>query len=329
MTNPSEKTKEMKLRAFQINNKEPEKKNPDTLKELKDKLNSSKSASERRMILNKEDADNESDLLSFFQSRDQGDAPLFCTMMRIKPGENVQHINQTLLNKPQFTIDELDKTSLDKAQGIYKEHYYFSISQNFLVTTLPGNCTIQRLQTYINWLLNSLYELSPCIEEEKLQALSNISNVTFSDPFFDAAPSSKKESLGENKTLSLNIRKFASNIIWNLLKDTKDITEIELEQIISAKLVIQFQREKKSDSKETKKALSAILKPIADTEHVSVKTKDNKTLTKGKDLLKVKSVKIDITESGLANENTLSQNMEIFLRELENEYKKESNNSSG
>ncbi|MDC4364579.1 hypothetical protein NQ654_18040, partial [Acinetobacter baumannii] len=50
-------------------------------------------------------------------------------------------------------------------------------------------------------------------------------------------------------------------------------------------------------------------------------TRGNKRIIKGKKILRVKEVTIETTDSNLLNEAQLSQEMNRFIRELENERK--------
>lgn len=70
------------------------------------------------------------------------------------------------------------------ADALYKGHYYFSLSDNYLVTDLPGNITIKRLQTYLNWLVEQSYDISPCIEKSMAKHLSEIKQIIVQDPLY-------------------------------------------------------------------------------------------------------------------------------------------------
>ena len=84
--------KQIKLRAFEISNKSLSQ-SSQILVNLKDKLDKSICVNERRMRLNSDDPKQEEDLLSAFQTNKN---TLFATMLRIAPGSNVQHIDETL-----------------------------------------------------------------------------------------------------------------------------------------------------------------------------------------------------------------------------------------
>lgn len=309
--------KKIKLRAFEIENKNLGKSSSGLLSDLKEKLKASGAASERRMILNAEEEKPEEDLISYHTNSSQVQ---FCTMLRIKPGKDVQHINETLFSKPSFTIAELNSTVVD-ATAIYKEHYYFGISGDFLVTNLPGNITITRLQTYLNWYLEKLYEITPIIAPEASKDLSNVKSITVMDPVNESSLTPISPNLtGKGKSV-FNLPSLALEKVKSMLVDAKSLTDLELANLISAKLVIEFNKPKKSDSEEVKKAYAALLKPISDLEHVQIQTRDLKHHKKGSDILRTKVVDIDLTQNGSINENTLIQAMAFFINELSNEKK--------
>lgn len=71
---------------------------------------------------------------------------------------------------------------------------------------------------------------------------------------------------------------------------------------------------KKNKAKENEKALSAFLKPVSDTDGIELITKNGKVAADN--ILKTKSVSIELTESKHISEAQLFQEMEKFLNEL-------------
>ena len=304
----------IKLRAFEITNTDINKMHSDVKDKLKSFLKNSKTVHERRMLLNTEDPQKEEDFISNFSKDNLLMDVIFCTMLRVAFGNNVQHINTHLFEKPNFTIEELNNSTLD-TDAIYKNHYYFALNNNYLVTNLQGNITITRLQTYLNWLLNDLYEISPLLAEEIVPSISDIKDIVVKDTSIYPT----KESENSTQRSSFDLGKIALNLIKNALIDSDKLSDIELEQMISARLVIEFKKPRKSDSESLKKAYSALLKPVSDLDNFEFVTRDNKKIIKGKKILRVKEVSIETTDSGLLNEAQLSQEMIRFIRDLENE----------
>lgn len=243
-------------------------------------------------------------------------------MLRIAPGNNVQHVSEVLMGKNLFSLDELDEDEINRAAAIYKSHYYFALTDRFLVTNLPGNRKVRQLQTYLNWLLGTLYELTPMIDTVQVDSLRDIKNITFQDSAIYPWTSQEKgtgSSIGEKM---INIHHIAADWLRSILAsqtDVKYLDEIELEQMISAKLIIQFKRQRKNSSEEIQKAYGALLKPIADLDDIAITDKNGKVLMNGKSIQKTKTVKIDRTTTGKPNEQTISQEMRTFLLELAHE----------
>lgn len=306
----------VRIRAFEIINNDINKKFADLGAKLSSKLNHTQAVAERRMRLNSEDPQKEEDLICDFSNNPGIDN--FCTMLRVALGNNVQHINKTLFSKQNFTINELNSNIVD-AEAIYKHHFYFAIGEGYLVTNLAGNLPITRLQTYLNWLLGEMYEITPLVCDELLPDLSQIKDITVFDPAFH---NSGSQSNALKQRSSFDLAGVARDLILNSLSDTKGLTKHELDQMISAKLVIEFRKPKKDDSDEVKKAFGALLKPIADLDHFEFQTRNKRKIIKGKDVLRVKEVKIETTESNQLSEQHLAQEMATFISELSNERKK-------
>lgn len=313
-------SKQIKLRAFEIVNTAIS--TPlQTANLLKQKLDSSQSSNERRMQLSEDDPKKEEDLISHFNTEKKN--IVFATMLRIAPGNNVQHIDDTLFKKVNFSISDLLSSTLNTS-AIYKDHYYFLLSNRFVITNLPSRTTITRLQTYLNWLLDELIELNPVIELKEDYDLSNIKSFVIQDP--DNQNQQNVQATAKNNSEDAvysklkDITGLAIERIREFFVDAEDLEDIDLSQLVSAKLLIQIKKPTKNAPEEVKKAFSAILKPVSDLDNISFKTRKGTTVT-GSELQKVKSVEVDTTDTGKLNEQTLFQQMEIFLKELENDEK--------
>lgn len=308
-------SKQVKLRAFEIaNNAVTKSLQVATL--LKQKLEQSKSSNDRRMQLNKDDPKKEEDLISHFDT--SKDNLIFATMLRIAPGDNVQHIDEKLFEKTNFSISDLLNAKLNTS-AIYKDHYYFLLSNHFVVTNLSSRTTIMRLQTYLNWLVNELIELNPVIELKEEYDLSNVRSFVIQDPNNKNKTNieaSARDNSGSVISRYKDITHFAVQHVKELFADAEDLEEIDFSQLVSAKLLIQIKKPTKNSPEEVKKAFSAMLKPVSDLDNISFKTRNGKSVT-GSELEKTKQVEIDTTDSGKLNEQTLFQQMEIFIKELE------------
>lgn len=208
--------REVKLRAFEITNIDLNNAYSDLSKKLFDKLTILGTVDQRRMRLNEDDPLNMEDLISNFQ---QNQSSIFCTMLRIEVGNNIQHITSELFKKKSFSISELNQSEV-KGEAICKSCYYFSVSNNYLVTNLPGNIPITRLETYLNWLLEQYYQLTPVADSQEITSLGEIKDIVIQDeqinkqyPNYNQYSEDEKE---KNFFSSLNITKQVTSKLKNI-----------------------------------------------------------------------------------------------------------------
>ncbi|WP_179220590.1 hypothetical protein [Wohlfahrtiimonas chitiniclastica] len=307
------KNKKISLRAFRINNTKISISN-DTYASLDKRLNSSSSSADRCMILNQEDPNKERDVLSNF-SKSCIPQSYFCTMLRLIPGEDAKHITEDLLKLPKFSIEDIDKNSID-TPNICKEHFYFSISNQYLVTNLRGNKSIKDLQTFLAWFLNNdLFELTPMVNIPKDIPLSDIKNITFNDSFRPSYSEAVEDNV-TSSTKKINLLNQAADLIRKLLVDTKSLDQIDLEEIISADLVIKLNKPKKMTKEKYEKVMGALIKPVSDIDGISISPLKGRSIIKGKDIPRTKDVTISMTKSGKLIEPELQQQMSKFINEL-------------
>ena len=302
--------KNVKLRAFRIENPSITEMDSGILNLIAKVLDETSTAGIRRMILNEEDDDE--DLLSDFNWQ-ENQCFVFGMMLRIIPGDTGGQISDGLFTHKRISISEL--TSSGKDISLYKDHYYFAMNNTHLVTTLSGTYSIDRFQTYINWLLRSvrklkMFNFTPEMtfpEELKLSEIKDIeigesSNVTANIK-------------GEVNTLT-KIHDLSVDIVNSLFKDVDTLSEIQRNQLISAKLILKIKGKPKDMTKEDfQRIMGAIVKPMSGDHGVSVISKSGKKFN-GDSIKKVKSVTVDTTSKNKIVEEQLKQYMEGFLIEL-------------
>jgi len=309
------KTRSFNLRAFRIANDNISKSSNGIKNMLSKKLKGSVSQ-DRRMLINEND--NEEDLLSDFDSNHNC---FHGVIFRICPSDAVQNIPNDFFQKEKISITELDDISPEKT-NVCKDHYYFSVNDKFLVTNLQKNITISRLQVYINWLLREeraerLFEFAPILIKPENVKLSELKNITFKDT------SIHKEIVSQNNSGGIGKKSFdiAKSLLSKLLNDPQDINmfeKIEENQIISAELLIKFSKPRNMSKEDYDKIAGAFVKPISDTDDVIFTTKEGNKITAAA-LQKTKPIEIELTEQKKINEKQLQQEMEKFLKELQNE----------
>lgn len=326
-TKPSRKPKDVTLRAFEIKNDNLSKPSSEAKSILLQKLESVKVSKDRCMQLNTDDPNKERDLISYYKNSEVTDT-LFCTMLRISTENDVQHVTDQLFEKETFTMDDIATAHIDTS-AICKGHYYFSLNDHYVVTNLPLNKTIVRLQTYLGWFTgNELFELTPMISPKDKTRLSDLKGIIVKDPeplaVSNESPVSDDQSsaataVSTESQKTVRLGKQVLEIIRKSLSDTKTLDDITLSQMISAELLIKFKKPRKMSDEEYQRVLGAYLKPVSDLENISFKRADNKTEIKGKDLLRTKRVSIETTDSGKIVEQQLLKQMSEFLIELTHE----------
>ncbi len=307
MTKDSVKTKQVILRAFKIKCSDTaiSKAEPNFLNLLSQKLNDTV-VNDRRMQLNQQDIKKEEDFISYY---DNNETSLFATLLRITPSGDVAHISKQLFSEKIFTLNQLTDTKTNFS-AVYRSHFYFYLNENFLITNLPRNRTITCLQAYINWLLGvENLELNPMILPPSNTKLSDLKNIKFKDPFFykDVEASHQKHVKITDQILN--------NVVSKIFKDINSLKDIDLKQIISAEIILKLKKPKSMTEEEYQKTYGAYLKPISDIENVSFRDKKG-NLIKSEDILKTKSVEIEITETEELSEPQLKQEMATFIKEL-------------
>ncbi len=314
------KNKRVLLRAFKIKNSMLSSSDSKIKERLIKKLEFYKKSQDRCMDLNENDLSDEKDLISNYENYSV-EQSLFCTLLRMSIGSEVQHITKNLLNRIKFNIENLESENLETA-AIYKDHFYFSIKGDYLVTgMLAGNRTIKPLQTYLSWFLkDENFELTPVIKPPSEYKLSDLKSANFSDITIKHDSKEKtSSSLNETGKQVTNINKFVLDKITSLFKDNISLNDVDLSQVISAELIIKFKKPKEMTNEEYEDKFGALLKPVSDVESIKFQTKDKKTEVSGKDLLHTKIIYVEETQNGFINEQELMQEMGKYLKELKDE----------
>lgn len=277
---------------------------------LFEKLRSSKTADERRLTLNDRSKTKEQDLIANFVPGSAIKSGVHCMMIRLAIGNFGKPVSEKLLKQESFNLKDLGLSEEDgdgnKVQ--YQSHFYFFLNNEYLVTNLPANRTVAGLQAYLNWYLNSLYELTPLIDVNLISKLSDVSYVEFQDGRV------YKDSIGEDNKKSVLM--IAGEYLKGILKDAQTVQDAILTQHISATLKIKIKKPKASETDEVQKTFGALVKPIADLDNVVIYTKGKGKIAKGDEILLKKVVQVEQLQGELLNEPELRQAMELFVQEI-------------
>lgn len=306
--------KTIKLRAFRVVLQGANEYSSHLFRALFDVLSNSV-VDQRRMSLNEQDEDE--DILSNFEFVN---GYLFGTMIRIIPSEKGDFITPELFKHEKMSLSDLDNQSKQGHQ--YKGHYYFALNDRFLVTNLSGSCTIERLQTYINWLLQEVrgekqYSFATLINQPNDLTLADIRSIEFG-----GGTVQPPENEGEkNEGITQRVVAVAKDLLEPIFKNKDNSSnEVDYTQIISAKLLLTIAKKPKEMSQEVyQRIMSSFVTPITNDNALKIHTKKSGTLS-GNDLKVVNSVNVELTDSGRIIEEQLKQKMESFLLEIKSKF---------
>lgn len=251
--------KNVTYRVFVIKNEELTYDATDLKDVLRTKL--ANSNVERRLIPVKEGDDSEKDLLgAFAPASNVEDAEyVYGVMMRLKPAKEFRALPDNF--EQLVELPETDLLELQEIEGktICSNLYHFMIRGKYLITDLSQIQTITGFQKYLSKLLvNRTYGFAPYLMKKDLK-LKDVSTVTFKDSL---RPTPQEE---ENMFSLKNIAKGAIKFIS---PGVKRLSEIMDSNMVSAHMVLNFERPKKMEPEVYAKKLGAILAPIQDLDCV-------------------------------------------------------------
>lgn len=303
------KTKSTTLRAFRVVNQGITEKNSNLLSMLREVLSTKKTVDSRRMLLNKEDDDE--DILSNFELTN---GYAFGTMLRIIPSENGGIISPELFKKEKVTLTELE-VDKERKGSQYKDHYYFLLTDEYVITNLSGTYSVERLQTYINWLLQevrgeTLFVFHVLVKHPQEMSLSDIREFEFGGGMsMQNSPNLPKEEMQAKNTV-LDV---AVDVLKGMFQSAPKYEDIDLTQIVSAKLCLLIKsRPKEMAEEEYQRIMGAMLTPFPDGNYLKIKTKRNGILS-GTDIKVTSKEDVECTQKGRFVEEHLKQKMEAFL----------------
>lgn len=301
------------LRAFRIENSTISEPHSSILSCLEQILTSTSRAGDRRLQLNEQDED--CDLLSNFEWR-HSNGNLFGMMMRIIPAENGGLIASDLFERNTIAITDVEANGSGQEQ--YKDHFYFALNNEYLVTNLAGNVNITRLQTYLNWLLvevrgERIFQFTELTKLPEGVAFSNIERIEFvGGGNIVSAPTTSQEP-GTVTTLLHNL---SNEVLSQIVNDTASLEEIRNSQVIEAKLFLRVKKKPKEMAQEEyQRVMGAIATNISNDNGIVLKTKDGNKYT-GEAIKVKKEVEVERTTGSRIVEEQLKQEMELFLTEL-------------
>lgn len=305
--------KKFTLRAFKIAN--PSVTSPDSgiLGLLEQILTPELTSGERRMPLNVDEPDREL-LASYSWSGSR--SFLFGMMLRVIPADNGGMISEELFNQPMITMNQVASSSSSESQ--YKDHFYFALDNNYLVTTLSGNINISRLQTYQNWLLESvrgtrLFEFTEMTKVPDGVPLSQLKEIQFVG---GGSITTTRPTEGE-QNISLSLKDLSSSVLRSVVCDTRSLDTILENRLIEARLLLKVKGKPKDMAEdEFHRVMGAIVTNVTNDDGLILRTKDGNKYT-GAEIKVKKPVNVECIEANRIVEEQLKQEMERFLGDIQ------------
>lgn len=263
------------------------------------------SASSRMMPVNKCESQ-KSDLIPDFLVTTQGKKLIAGTYLRIANSTDVPIITEEMLKQDQFKVSTIN----NKASAHEKtclDYFYFCMSDDKLVVTLDSRSSINRIETYTNWLLNTkdsgaMVSFNPIVDDTTVSAADLKQITIFNNSSILIGESDSFAEKSESSVINI-----AKGAIMKLFNDTDNLVNLFEENICSAKLVINFTRPRNMDKEEyNRKTIGASLKPISDLDSIKIQTNGKKM--KGSDVLKTEAIEVD-DDGGIINEQEVYQKM--------------------
>lgn len=285
------------------------------MKLLKQRLNNSV-VKDRMMVLNAEDEFKESDLIANFDVKK--DSYIFGSIMRVTQKEGVPQLPDSFLNESRIDIEEL-KSLTETTSLIYKSHYYFMLNDDYVITTLPVSTTIKCMETYINSILDelrgdSLFGFNTMMKKQGQVKLGEIKDIRIKN---STVPVSAMKQKSTEQTYVQKMVDISFSTVKHFMSEKTNISEEDLQQIVSAELLIKFARPKGMKKEVYNEKLGAIMNPISDTDDIIFYTKSGPVT--GSEIMWIEPIKVEMTENKRISEKDLKLQMEEFLLKLKNE----------
>lgn len=306
--------KKLTLRAFRIENPSLTEAHSHILGLLQQVLTESSTAAQRRMPLNSEDPDR--DLLANFIWA-TNNAYMFGMMLRIIPADNGGMLIEELFNQPTITMADVNAGNPEQSQ--YKDHFYFALNNDYLITNLAGNINIGRLQTYINWLLESvrgerLFQFTELTKLPDGVPLNQIKDIQFvgGGTTVAAAPTEN-----EPTTLSTTLSNISDSVLELLMgHDSVNLDKIRANQLVEARLFLKLKgKPREMAQEEFQRVMGAIATNVTNDSGIVVRTKDGNNYT-GEAVKIKKPITVECIAPNRIVEEQLKQEMELFLNEI-------------
>ena len=251
--------KKVTYRVFTIQNASLSHDASDLKEELRAKL--AESNVEQRLIPVKEEDNSINDLLSSFAPATGSMDPgyFYGVMMRLKPAKEIKALPDDYIKLLELSEAQLQEIQEIAGKTVCSGIFHFLIRDTFLITDLPQILTISGFEKYINRFLgDAQYSFRPYLQHKDLR-LNDISKVVFKETF---AP------MPQNDSNPVTIQKPVKKLFRYISPEVTGLNKILEANIVSANMVINFEKPRKMTQQDYNKQLSAILAPVQNLENV-------------------------------------------------------------
>lgn len=310
------KTKTVKLSAYVIDNDDMGKKHSDLYDNLVEKLSQNQNADARRMKLNEKST--EEDLLSDFALNATN---VYGVIWRIAPTKEMPHIPADFFKNAKISRDALNDKDKEEETGVScKSIHYFVMNKKYLVTDYPKS-RVKSLQVYLNWLLEPyktsdvIYSFTPKVKSSESTPLREIRSIVIGENTTVKVSQKQENDKQDDKSATMKVLQIAQDKLMSMIAEDKYLKDIVDKNIVQAQLVLKIRKPNKKEEADFENILGSTMKPIGDTDGITFKLKNGKTI-KGSTILVTKDVEIELTEDGLISEKALMLEMLDFLKRL-------------
>ena len=293
--------KKVTVRSFKITNTQLSENSSGILNMLKNILTPESTIDARKMKLSEEEQDE--DVMAYYKWY-KNDSLLFGTMMCIMPATAGGVLTPELLNKNTLTQDDVINGQNNQWQ--IKDHFFFLTDDKYLLVSLPSSRSIERFQTYLNYLLEdirtSVIDVQPVLVTASDLGVKKIRSIVIGNQTISTSPELNK--------ISTWLKSVPKELVQSILKQQDSLDEIDLDQLISAELVIKIKNKPKKGLKDSEKIVGAFLKPTTTNSGVVINT--DKGQFKGQDVQHKETLEIQVTDSG----NIIYENMKLKMEQV-------------
>lgn len=307
-------TKQIKIRSYNIKTNAVSISVAQMMTSLKNQLETPfKLAISRLRKINMDDDKSDVEMIgSYHFSTNQ--ERFFASFFQMRHDSNSKTIAEDILNKEFVSQDDIKELG-ELSQYLLNRRFLFMFNSEHLVTTLPGTINVSVIESYLNWLLESVRGntkliLDPVVTkvESLTPKMSEIKSVSInSNPLQSKRTANKTQD--DKKIYDITREKLLSFFKEADLKDIMD------NNLVSAELVIKFKKPKKKQMEELESNLSAMMKNSADLDNMSIELKNGKRI-QGSEIEGKKFVTLNLDSDGVVPDSEIENAMENYLSEL-------------